>query len=166
LKIENSTKKAPFEVFQQTIKYFPTVSINIILRNDEKEFLFVKRKNNPAKGLFWTPGGRILNGETMKIAAQRILKEETGLRGSIHYLSPVYLEEIFDTSDFDAEDQKIYLPEIKTIHYLSTAILMELEKTEEIKLDFQSVAYKWQKELPHQDPYLRAYFDLVKDYLQ
>ena len=165
MKSETSTQKAPLTIFQQTVKYFPTVSINIILRNEKGEFLFVKRKNNPAKGLYWTPGGRLLNGEAMEMAAHRILSQEVGLEGKIVYLSKVYLEEIFSTQEFDAEDWKSYDKDTKTVHYLSTAVLMDLTLSETVELDAQSEAYKWQKELPNSSPYLAAYFELIKAHL-
>lgn len=165
MKIELYPPKAPLDVFQQTVRYFPTVSVNVILRNPKGEFLFVKRKNNPAKGLFWTPGGRLFSGETIEIAAHRVLKQEVGIEGRLIYSSKTYLEEIFSTDDFDAEDWKIYDTETKYVHYLSTAALMELNSEAKVKLDFQSEDYVWQKEMPNSNPYLINYFELIKDHL-
>ncbi len=39
----------------------------------------MKRNNQPAKDQWFTPGGRILLGETLEEAVQRVLHEETGL---------------------------------------------------------------------------------------
>lgn len=50
-----------------------------VIKNSKGELLMVKRKNPPAKGLWGFPGGKIEFGETIKEAARREVKEETGL---------------------------------------------------------------------------------------
>jgi colanic acid biosynthesis protein WcaH len=52
--------------------------------------LFLKRKNEPAKGEWWFPGGRIKKGESLEQALYREIKEETGLQISEHKLINVY----------------------------------------------------------------------------
>lgn len=159
-------KKAPLEVFQKTIEYFPTVSINLVIQNEKKEFLFVKRKNNPAKGLLWTPGGRVLAGESLEHAAKRLLEEEVGLKGSIEYISNIFQEEIYDTKDFDVEDKKIYPAEVHHVHYLVTSAYIRIDSRAIIKLDFQSMDYKWLKEIPNNHIYLNKFFELVREYIK
>ncbi len=161
----NIKPKAPLDIFQKTVQYFPMVAVNIILRNSKGEFLFVKRKNNPAKGLFWTPGGRVLNGERIEEAAHRLLKEETGVEGELNFSSSTFFEEIFPTHDFEGRNWKNYSSETKTVHYLATAVLMELKNQGDIQLDSQSEDYKWQIDLPNNHPYLNNYFDLIKPHL-
>ncbi len=152
---------APLNVFQETVQYFPTVSVNIILQNQKGEYLFLKRENNPVKGLFWVPGGRVLNGETIKKAARRILKQETGLEGEFIHISQTYLEEIFEVDDFDKEDRKIYGENVDCVHYITTVVVMKLKGDEDLSLDFQSSAFLWSKELPCTHKYLQAYFKVV-----
>jgi len=41
--------------------------------------LLIKRGNEPGKGLWAVPGGKVRIGETLKAAAQREAAEETGL---------------------------------------------------------------------------------------
>lgn len=53
-----------------------TVDIVIVYRG---KFLLLKRAIAPAKGQWWTPGGRVLKGEKLEDAARRKAKEETGL---------------------------------------------------------------------------------------
>ncbi|MDX8391661.1 MAG: NUDIX domain-containing protein [Mariprofundaceae bacterium] len=59
-------------------------SIALISPFDNKgNVLLLKRDENQyCKGLWSFPGGKIMIGETPKIAAARELKEETGLNGS------------------------------------------------------------------------------------
>jgi colanic acid biosynthesis protein WcaH len=54
----------------------PCVDLLIIFKG---RLLLMKRKNNPGKGLWFTPGGRIYRHESLESAVRRVLKEETGL---------------------------------------------------------------------------------------
>lgn len=158
--------KAPLPIFQQTVQYFPTVSINLLIQNAAGEFLYVMRNNNPAKGVYWVPGGRILAGETLADAAARLLQEEVGIEADIAYISPVFQEEIFSTNDFDESDKGLYPDSIHHVHYLATAAYVPLSTEQEITLDHQSSDYCWKKEIPTDHPLLKGYFGLLKDHIR
>ena len=56
----------------------PRVAVGaIVIRNNK--VLLVKRKQPPDEGLWAIPGGRVKLGETLQKAAEREVKEETGL---------------------------------------------------------------------------------------
>ena len=42
----------------------PVVCVDALIQNKKQEFLLVKRDNEPLKGKFWMPGGRLHKGET------------------------------------------------------------------------------------------------------
>ncbi len=158
--------KAPKDIFQSCVQYFPSVSINLVIQNQAGEFLFVKRKNNPAKGLYWVPGGRIFAGESLAAAATRILRDEVGIDKEVTHVPNIFAEEIFDTAEFDEEDGTRYTKETKYVHYLATAVYVQLEQDVTVTLDSQSSDYMWNKEMPNDHPYLHWYFALLEEHLQ
>jgi len=65
--------------FLNIIKQTPLVAIDLIVTNELGEVLVGMRKNNPAKGWWFVPGGRILKDETLDVAFSRISSKELGL---------------------------------------------------------------------------------------
>lgn len=157
-------QKAPLEIFQKTVQYFPTVSINLLIQNEAGEFLYVMRKHDPAKGVYWVPGGRTLAGETLKQTAERILKEEVGISMEVEHISPEYAEEIFSTEEF--ENIGHYTEQTQYVHYLTTACYVQIPNGTEITLDETSAEYLWAKDIPTDHPFLKKYFEMMKDYIQ
>lgn len=153
---------ASLDVFRSTVRYFPTVSVNIIVQRPDGAVLFLKRLNNPAKGKWWVPGGRILNGERIADAMLSLLKDETGLTGELVAVSPEYLEELWETDEFTEEDRKLYPKDTPYVHYLATAGLVHVRTDAVPVLDAQSGTFEWFKKIPEQHPYLRAYFEALK----
>ena len=62
--------------FFQIIKNAPLAAIDLILTDRAGKILLGKRKNNPAKGKWFVPGGRIRKNETFRKAIQRLCREE------------------------------------------------------------------------------------------
>lgn len=56
----------------------PVVGVGVVLI-DEGRILLIQRGNEPQKGLWAVPGGKVEQGETMRDAARRETAEETGL---------------------------------------------------------------------------------------
>ena len=57
----------------------PIVCVDIIIKNNDGEFLLVKRNEEPVKSKWWFVGGRVLKNESLVAAARRKVLEETGL---------------------------------------------------------------------------------------
>jgi len=68
----------PEELWRKFRKYLPTVCVDAVIFKNGK-VLLVKRRNVPAKGEWWFPGGRVKKWETLEDALIRQVKEETGL---------------------------------------------------------------------------------------
>ena len=56
----------------------PRVAVGAVICHDNK-VLLVLRDQSPAKGLWAVPGGSVELGETLQVAAEREVLEETGL---------------------------------------------------------------------------------------
>lgn len=67
------------KLFSGIVKNTPLISIDLIIENEEGQFLLGKRVNEPAKDFWFVPGGRIYKDETLDNAFNRILEEEIGL---------------------------------------------------------------------------------------
>lgn len=66
------------QAFKTVINNTPLVSIDLCLVFED-QLLMGKRKNNPLKGEWFTPGGRILKNESWQHALLRIVNAELGL---------------------------------------------------------------------------------------
>jgi colanic acid biosynthesis protein WcaH len=72
------TKQLLSDDFALVARLMPLVSIDLIIRDERDQVLLGLRTNEPAKGVYFVPGGCILKDETIKSAFLRILESETG----------------------------------------------------------------------------------------
>lgn len=68
--------------FKATVENTPLVSIDLCLVCDG-QILLGKRNNEPLKGYWFTPGGRIYKNETWQHAMLRVTEVELGLRAIV-----------------------------------------------------------------------------------
>ncbi|WP_295722117.1 NUDIX hydrolase [uncultured Methanobrevibacter sp.] len=68
----------------------PSLTVDIFICNDKKEFLLIKRKNDPFKDYWAFPGGFVDYGECVEDAALREAKEETSIDVELSKLFGVY----------------------------------------------------------------------------
>ena len=78
LKIEKVDSMLDAQIFKTVIENAPLVSIDLCLLCDG-QILLGKRTNEPLKGKWFTPGGRIHKNETWQHELLRIVKSELGL---------------------------------------------------------------------------------------
>jgi len=79
----------PDVLYRKIVKYMSIPSVEAIIVKDGK-ILFLRRKNSPAKGQWWFPGGRIRKGETIEKALLREVKEEIRLTVTKYRFVNVY----------------------------------------------------------------------------
>jgi colanic acid biosynthesis protein WcaH len=71
--------KLPLHEFRQVVRDSVLVSLDLLIVNERNEVLVGTRKNSPAKGWLFVPGGRVHKGEVLRNALQRISTDETGM---------------------------------------------------------------------------------------
>jgi len=74
----------------------PQVAVGAVVFR-ENRVLLVKRTQQPGKGFWAIPGGRLELGETLKEAAEREVREETGV--IIRAGNPVYTFDLIEHDD-------------------------------------------------------------------
>jgi colanic acid biosynthesis protein WcaH len=72
------TKMISQELYNQILENIPIACVDVAIVA-QGSVLLVRRKDAPAQGQWWVPGGRVLKGEMMKATAYRKAKDEVGI---------------------------------------------------------------------------------------
>ncbi|HBA89453.1 MAG TPA: NUDIX hydrolase [Geobacter sp.] len=125
------------EEYVRVMETMPVACIDCVVRNDHGEYLLVKRDNEPLKGEYWVPGGRLHKGERLEEAVRRKMRQEIGV--DVEIIENLgFFEEFFDKT---AQDSK------GGFHAVSFLFLVRPLQAE-IRLDNQSSDWGWFAELP------------------
>jgi len=68
----------PAALYREFITRLPIACVDVAIV-DRGAVLLVKRKDDPARGEWWVPGGRVWKGEKLRDTAARKAREEVGL---------------------------------------------------------------------------------------
>ena len=93
------------ETFRIVVASTPLVSIDLVVENAAGEILLGERRNRPAQGCWFVPGGRILKNETLDAAFRRLTQAELGQvfeREDAHFFG--LFEHFYRDSVFGAAD--------------------------------------------------------------
>ena len=143
----NSVERVPDDVWAEVVKHMPIPSVDLVVRCADG-ILLAKRQNEPAKGEWFVPGGRVRKGERLSEAVERVAQEELGVGVSIEERLGAY-DHLYDTSDVDGSGGK---------HYVANGFLVTPE-TEAFSLDAQHSDFSIfaVDSLPDLHPYVEAY---------
>ena len=145
--------KLPLNVFKVVVENTPLIAIDLIVEKNGL-FLLGKRINEPAKGFYFVPGGRIFKGEKIKDAFKRITKEEIRREINIEYANFLGIYEHFYENSF--VDEHI------STHYIVLAYKVKIKNDLNLPLS-QHENYIWltKEEIIKNKaihPYSKAYF--------
>lgn len=152
------TKFLPDPLFSTIIENTPLISIDLIVKNDIGEVLLGERLNAPARGFWFTPGGRIYKNESMAEAFKRIAYDELGIEASIDHSSFIgTFEHFYDDSVFGDHISTHYVVLAYTLHHSTFNI-----QTSSLTKD-QHSTYRWQSidsllADPSVHPHVKWYF--------
>lgn len=89
------------------VRHVPIVSVDLVVECDEG-IVLGKRQNEPAKGEWFVPGGRVHKHETLREAVHRVADEELGIEVKIVEQLGAY-EHFYETADVSDAGGKHYL---------------------------------------------------------
>lgn len=69
--------------FLEVVKSTPLVAIDLVVRDPQGRILLGLRRNAPAQGVWFVPGGRVFKDETLADAFRRIGRDELGVELSM-----------------------------------------------------------------------------------
>tara|TARA_B110000879_G_C10931572_1_gene416176 strand:+ start:277 stop:753 length:477 start_codon:yes stop_codon:yes gene_type:complete len=121
--------------FKKVIENAPLVSVDLCVICNGK-ILLGKRKNEPLKGIFFTPGARILKNERFIDCLKRVALSELGL-----VIDDTWEAELMGVWDHFYENS--FFGEEVSTHYVNLPHCIRYDKTPEIILDHQHDIFKW-----------------------
>jgi len=121
----------PSEQYDQILKTMPIPCVDLLVVDNAGYILLVKRQNEPAKGQWWFPGGRVYYKEKRKDAAIRKLKEECNL-------DAINIQEL-GTYDLILDNNITN----SMVHGITTLFFMDVHNREPFKVDDQSIDADW-----------------------
>lgn len=128
-------KELPKGSYHTIIKYMPIACVDIVIFYNGK-FLMGKRRNKPARGQWWLPGGRVWKGETQERAVRRKVFEETGLK--------VTKAKFLGVVDALFPDSMFHTPN----HSICTVYAVTLQSIKGLRPDQQNSQLKWFSKMP------------------
>ena len=128
----------PAEQYKHIIEVLPILCVDVVIKNTRGEYLLIKRANEPRKGEWWVIGGRLLKGETLEEAVVRKVWEETSL--NVETGHPIgYYEAVSQENPFGLAPR---------FHTVSVVFSTVVDDGQRIKLDDQSIDWKYAEDLP------------------
>ncbi len=135
----------PKEDFKNLIKNGILLSLDLIIRREDGKILVGKRINQPAKGFWFVPGGRVLKNEGFQDALHRICESEVGpLKEGYYYrkigmYNHIYEDNFFGDPDFNT-------------HYIAIGIELfesDIDLKDSMKNQHDELEYLSENEIMH-----------------
>jgi len=123
----------PSELYRRILAVMPIVCVDLMVIDIEGKLLLLQRRDEPAKGHWWFPGGRVHLGETRAESAARKLNEECGLGPGQCTITELITADVILSADQGG-----------LRHAVSTVFRIEMSKmVTPLQLDEHSEAAEW-----------------------
>lgn len=135
----------PDDLYRKIVEHVPIACVDIAIAANGA-VLLVRRKDPPAVGQWWVPGGRVLKGEMLTETAARKAREEVGIDCRVGRIVHT-AEAIFPDGPFG-----------QAIHSINSCFLLTPASPDfRPTLDSRHEEYRWVKEIPSGlHPYVAA----------
>ncbi len=142
-------RRIPTKLYRSIHRVLPIVCVDLVVSDPQrKNFLLVKRKNQPERGKWYLLGGRIFKNERLASAARRKLKGEIGLRGKI--VTQLGIHEYFSKTG--------YFPGTNSHTIIVVFLAVVRPHANSVKLDSQSSDLRWFRRIdPGWHPYVKKF---------
>ena len=121
------------EEYKQVYRAAPIFCVDLVAVCDN-EFLLGKRTNEPERGKWFLPGGRVFKMESLENAVARKAKEELGIRVTRKDVSFLMLGTVMSNTAAFSKDQ---------FHAIIGVYKIAIKKKELVKPDAQHSELKW-----------------------
>jgi len=127
--------------FRTVVEHTPLVAIDLIVQNEAGEVLLGLRRNRPAQGFWFVPGGRVRKNETLDAAFMRLTETELGqciTRDCAKFIGVyehLYTDSVFDNSDSNTTTSTHYV-------VLGYRLLFSQANSQALPLD-QHDCFRW-----------------------
>jgi len=107
--------RLPEAQFRQAVAALPLVSVDWCVTDPQRRLLLGRRRNAPARGWWFTPGGSIRRNESLAVALQRFACDELGVPFAIAVQWPARArlmgawDHFYDDSAFDPHESTHYV---------------------------------------------------------
>jgi colanic acid biosynthesis protein WcaH len=98
----------PQDDWERIVEHVPLVSVDLVVHHGDGVVLG-KRTNEPAKGEWFVPGGRVRKHEPLEEAVHRVAREELGVDVTVEGRLGVS-EHFYDVADVADADGKHHVP--------------------------------------------------------
>lgn len=146
----------PKSDYAQAVNYLPICCVDIfVFTQKTHQYFMVLRKQKPAQGEWWYPGGRLFKGESFFECAVRKCRDEVGLQVKPLAELGVY-STVFPDSEWNCQ-----------AHTVNIAVLAFLEENSFIQLDHDHEQGQWcdLNIPPKHNLYLKIIYDRAINYL-
>lgn len=115
------------------LRAMPVVSVDLIVNDEHGQVLLGKRRNRPASGYWFVPGGRLFKREDLDTAVRRISRQELGQELALVRVLGVYHQRYPDNFQDDSYDS----------HYVTFAVSVVAIEARPMGGDDQHEEFRW-----------------------